>query len=446
MRITNSNKMGSVASAGLRTMLLGLVVLFTTGCGPDSTDGTPFTSYTLPTDLILGLRCEDAGVYRETCVLLDEENPYQNIPTGEFDENNPDEPIGKLELLEEIPPGPTGAKARFYLWATALARRSSGENQYYTARALHELWTAQVQIGIGDPLVRRQAVKAYRSVLDNYFGSVTFFGPFGFPEVFVSQQLNLLVGDHLHRQLATSDASSTPSFYPNGYSLLLPVTEENLMRNDSFEETSPGTDALDGDVACSRDWTCFNNAFTTSNLYQPGGNSVNPTALTDTQVLKQFGGDGGAFQEYPVTPHETYTASVYAMNWAGDEFNNLALLQLTFLDDLGVQVGEALEVFADTVGGENILLAPRSGLSPSDWTELSVQGTAPPDAVTARLLLLHIDIGGGGGSIFWDDASLEGLPVPSPLGALGEIGEWGYTYVPCGVDCPNDGVLSVNVF
>lgn len=441
MSITYSNKIVSVAFTRLRVMLFGLVVLFATGCGSDGGDGTA-VSYDLPTDLLLDLRCVDVGIYLEGCVLLDEENPYRNVATGEFDENNPDVPIGKLELLEEIPPGPTGAKARFYLWATALARRSSGENQYYTARALHELWTAQVQIGIGDPLVRRQAVKAYRSVLDNYFGSVTFFGPFGFPEVFVSQQLNLLVGDHLFRQAATSD----PIFYLDGFSLLLPVTEENLIRNDSFEETNPGDDASVGDVACSRNWACFNNAFTTSNLYMPGGNTVNPTALTDTQVLKQFGADGGAFQEYPVTPGETYTASVYAMNWAGDEFNNLALLQLAFLDGDDNQIGEALEVFADTVGGGNTLLAPRSGLSPSDWTELSIQGIAPPDAVTARLLLLHIDIGGGGGSIFWDDASLEGLPAPSPLGALGEIGDWGYTYVPCSVDCPNDGVLSVNVF
>ena len=177
MRTTNSNKIVSVAYTRLQVVLVGLVILLTAGCGgSDGGTGTAQTiaPATLPTDLRLNLRCEDVGINQETCILEDDDNPYRNTVTGEFDVNNPDEPVGKLELLKAIPAGPTGAKARFYLWATALANRASGENQYFTAVALHELWTWQVEDGFGDPLIQKQAKKAYRSLMDNFFGSATF--------------------------------------------------------------------------------------------------------------------------------------------------------------------------------------------------------------------------------------------------------------------------------
>jgi len=196
-----------VAFTRLRVILVGLVVVFTTGCGSDGGSGTAVafpSGPNLPTDLVLTLRCADVGIYLETCVLEDNENPYRNIAIGEFDVNNPDEPIGKLELAKEIPADRTGAKARFYLWATALARRASGENQFFTALALHELWTEQVNDGFGDPLIQEQAIKAYRSVLDNFFGSVRFLSTCDFlnpsppePEFFYSVILSDTAGVHL---------------------------------------------------------------------------------------------------------------------------------------------------------------------------------------------------------------------------------------------------------
>jgi hypothetical protein len=123
----------------------------------------------LPTDTLLNLRCANVGIFPETCVLQDPENPFLTVATREFDPNDPDAET-KFDLAAGIPPGPTGAKARFYLWATALARFPSGENQWFTALALHELWDAA-----GDPLIQAQAIAAYRSQLDNFFGSVVFF-------------------------------------------------------------------------------------------------------------------------------------------------------------------------------------------------------------------------------------------------------------------------------
>jgi len=156
------------------TLVLLAAALATAGCegerGPD--DGTVINNIILPTDVVLNLACENVGVHPETCVLEDPENPFATVPITEFNDQNPDDPFNKLVLAASIPDGPNGAKARFYLWATALARRPSGENQYFTALALHELFDANSNDLEQDEIVRAQALKAYRSVLQNFFGSV----------------------------------------------------------------------------------------------------------------------------------------------------------------------------------------------------------------------------------------------------------------------------------
>ncbi len=192
------------------TALLALLFLGTTGCeSPGMDEGVVITSIVLPTDTLLNLACIEVGIFTETCIEQDRENPYVTATILEFNVNDPDAET-KFALADQIPAGPTGAKARFYLWATALARRSSGENQWYTARALHELFNAN-----DDPIIQAQALKAYRSVLDNYFGSVTFFeccgniNPTGDPVPF-SVPLNELVADDLYRTDATGYARLIP--------------------------------------------------------------------------------------------------------------------------------------------------------------------------------------------------------------------------------------------
>ena len=191
--------------------ILGAVTLFVAGCGGgerDENDGELFNSILLPTDVVLNLYCEDVGVFPEDCVLEDPENPYANTVIIEFNVNDPDA-TNKFDLYDAIPSGPSGAKARFYLWATALARFPSGENQYYTALHLHELFDANSNVLSTDELAREQALKAYRSVLDNFFGSVTIFecaecGPISdgeFPQNAVP--LNERVADHLYRTEST---------------------------------------------------------------------------------------------------------------------------------------------------------------------------------------------------------------------------------------------------
>ncbi|MEL6301673.1 MAG: hypothetical protein AAFV47_01395 [Pseudomonadota bacterium] len=188
-----------------------LLAFAATACDGERTadDGMLFNQVILPTDTLLNLACIDVGIGQETCVLEDTENPFVTISIPEFDPNNPDQ-ISKFDLINNIPAGPTGAKARFYFWATALARRQSGENQYFTALALHELFDAN-----SDPLIQEQALKAYRSVLDNFFGSVVFFtccsavSPDGQPVPFPIT-LNELVADNLFRTDATGFARLVP--------------------------------------------------------------------------------------------------------------------------------------------------------------------------------------------------------------------------------------------
>ncbi len=174
MRIAYRNQDLVALGRGIVAVVLGLFVL--SGCDErDSGDGEVINQILLPTDVVLNLYCEDVGINEEKCVLDDPENPYALVPTGEFDPNDPLSPR-KFLLLQDIPPGPSGAKARFYLWATALARFPSGENQWYTARALYELFDANSNPISKDEIVRAQALKAYASVLQNFYGSVTFFG------------------------------------------------------------------------------------------------------------------------------------------------------------------------------------------------------------------------------------------------------------------------------
>jgi hypothetical protein len=197
----------------LMAVLAALVLLSATGCdGRDDSDGVVINQILLPTDTLLNLACADVAIGAERCVLQDPENPFAFVPIPEFDVNNPNAET-KFDLANKIPAGPTGAKARFYLWATALARRPSGENQWLTARALHELYNAN-----SDPLIQAQALRAYRSVLDNFFGSVTFFeccGGVSFPGT-----LNELVADDLYRTAATGFVRLVPGDPLNVLSLL----------------------------------------------------------------------------------------------------------------------------------------------------------------------------------------------------------------------------------
>lgn len=205
-----------VGSKVLLAALLGITVLLASGCAePDSSDGTRVDELLLPTDVVLNLFCPEVGINDEQCVLDDPENPFATATILEPDQvaEGSDDP-NKFDLFNSLPQGPSGAKARFYLWATALARRPTGENQWYTARALHELFDANSNQIFEDELIKAQALKAYRSVLDNFFGSVTFFtfGGVAFPAP---------LNEQVARDLFYTDET--------GFRRLVPLPEINVL-------------------------------------------------------------------------------------------------------------------------------------------------------------------------------------------------------------------------
>jgi len=111
------------------------------------------------------LYCPDEGVGEENCVLFNPANPYADSSL-----NSP-VPDAEPPILYkwEFNGKPQSDVSKFYLWATAHAQSASGENQFYTADSLHKIYTNE-----GSEQAQEQAKRAYRSLLDNFFGSVTF--------------------------------------------------------------------------------------------------------------------------------------------------------------------------------------------------------------------------------------------------------------------------------
>ncbi len=218
--------------------------------------------------------------------------------------------------------------------------------------------------------------------------------------------------DHFYDSYRSLGGSNTFNWPFPGYPPF-PSAPANLLANGGFEEPS----AVNGDVYCSTGWQCFNQGNFTNSTISPGSGPV--SRETGTQSLKQFGIDAGIFQTVDAVPGANYTASAWAMNWAGDPLNNLGILQLTFWsgpDGTGNVLGTA-EAFVDPLDdGTNIFLPVQDGAEPGDWTQVSVNAIAPAGTVSAKLLLLHVltPPAPAGGTVRWDDARLTG-----PAGSSG---------------------------
>ncbi len=158
---------------------IAAAILLIAGC--DVKNGTESTMIDLPTDVVLNLYSADEGLYPNTDILDDPDNPYANANLNS--EN-------VWDMYNDCP----SAKAKFYLWATMLARQPMGEYQYYVAQALHELYTEG-----GSANAHDQAIKAYRAVLDHFYDSVTWWNAWWVSEdAYYAVTLRDMVGEALY--------------------------------------------------------------------------------------------------------------------------------------------------------------------------------------------------------------------------------------------------------
>lgn len=155
MKIHNKN-LSNIVNLSKKAIVLTGLTLFLASCGGGGNGSAVGDTTSLPTDFRLDLYCGDMGIANEQCVLDDPNNPFRDSNVTE---------TNKWDLYDQL----TSAKAKFYLWATALANNPTGENQFYTALSLQELYTDGGSLNSQD-----QAKRAYRSVLDNYYDSVTY--------------------------------------------------------------------------------------------------------------------------------------------------------------------------------------------------------------------------------------------------------------------------------
>lgn len=206
--------------------------------------------------------------------------------------------------------------------------------------------------------------------------------------------------------------------------------QANLLTNGTFE----ADDASGGDVGGATGWNTFETVFTVDSTTDPFGPvSHDAGGVNSLKMYGPFvpGGAAGAFQSVPGTAGTVYELDAWVMNWVGDPFGNLGILQLNFLDSGGNTLDGGVQVTVDPFGTADVDLSViQDGAEISDWTQLSLSAVAPAGTVEVQAFLLHIQTGDpccSGGSLFWDDVSLTAVPVPAAVwlfgsGLLGLVG------------------------
>lgn len=102
----------------------------------------------------LELYSAGVGVHPDTSVLSDPNNPFiGDIPAG--------------DLRWDIETYASDVAA-FYSWASLLAIEPTGENQYYVAQNLADIYVNGNAVQDDLEAVRDQSIAAYQSVLDNF--------------------------------------------------------------------------------------------------------------------------------------------------------------------------------------------------------------------------------------------------------------------------------------
>jgi len=153
-------------------------------------------------------------------------------------------------------------------------------------------------------------------------------------------------------------------------------------------------------------WTPYNAVFT-ENVTGRG----NLTSHEGSQVIKTFGGGSGVFQDIPVTPGQSWTASSWAEVSASDP-------------PAAGQFGQLLIIYRDPsntsqVGSTLASQMVTGGTTPLDvWQQGTLSGTVPAGVGFIRYQLNEGSPAGG--AVFFDDNNLTFVvPEPASLGLIG---------------------------
>jgi hypothetical protein len=100
------------------------------------------------------------GIFPSPVTLSNPANPFREYSIGS---------ATKFALLTD-----GGNAGGFYAWATVLAREPTGENQYYTAVKLRDLYEANEVAADDIDTVRQMAIDGFQIVLDCFPESVSY--------------------------------------------------------------------------------------------------------------------------------------------------------------------------------------------------------------------------------------------------------------------------------
>ncbi|MGB8223679.1 MAG: hypothetical protein WCF10_13925 [Polyangiales bacterium] len=100
------------------------------------------------------------GIHPSKVTLYNPRNPFREVNIGDDT---------KYDILSE-----GGNAGAFYAWATLLAKVPVGENQYYTATKLRDIFEANEVPQQDQEIVRQMAINAFQTVLDCFPESVYF--------------------------------------------------------------------------------------------------------------------------------------------------------------------------------------------------------------------------------------------------------------------------------
>lgn len=144
-----------MCSSHIKCLSLGLVVL-AAACGDTQEYRFGFNT----TGIQFELFSETEGIHPSEVTLDNPRNPFREFNIGEDT---------KYDILTD-----GGNAAAFYAWATLLAGQPTGENQFYTATKLRDIFQANEVAQEDRETVRQMAIEGFQRVLDCFPDSVRF--------------------------------------------------------------------------------------------------------------------------------------------------------------------------------------------------------------------------------------------------------------------------------